>query len=109
MRQGAAPVPGQASMQGTTLQAAFFVSQMECTHVRWPGKLLLLTCAMRGAYIKDDEVEEDKEHMHHDAHDQLQLADNATRILQGVCQILALLVDLQAESCWLHASHFATK
>ncbi|KAA6427467.1 MAG: hypothetical protein FRX49_02130 [Trebouxia sp. A1-2] len=38
------------------------------------------------AYIKYDEVEEDKEDVHHDPHDELQLADNPPGILQGVRQ-----------------------
>ena len=46
------------------------------------------------AYIKDDEVEEDKENVHHDPHDQLQLADDPPGVLQGVRQILTLLIDL---------------
>lgn len=46
------------------------------------------------AYIKDDKVEEDKEDVHHDPHDQLQLADNPPGVLQGVRQILTLLIDL---------------
>lgn len=50
---------------------------------------------MKNPHIKDDEVEEDEEHMHHDAHDQLQLADNPSGVLQSVRQILALLVYLQ--------------
>ena len=32
-------------------------------------------------HVKDDEVEEDEEHVHHDAHDQLQLADHPSRVL----------------------------
>lgn len=47
------------------------------------------------SYIKNDEVEEDKQHVHHNAHDELQLADHPSGVLQGVCQILALLVYLQ--------------
>ncbi len=46
------------------------------------------------AYIKNDEVEEDKEDVHHDPHDELQLADHPPGILQGVRQVLALLVYL---------------
>ena len=53
------------------------------------------------AYIKYDEVEEDKEDVHHDPHDELQLADDPPGILQCVRQVLALLVylDMQQESC----------
>ena len=47
-----------------------------------------------GAYIKDDEVEEDKQDMHHDAHDELQLADHPPGILQCVCQVLTLFIYL---------------
>ena len=50
------------------------------------------------AYIKYDEVEEDKEDVHHDPHDELQLADHTPGILQGVRQVLALLV-------YLHRQH----
>jgi len=52
------------------------------------------------AYIKYDEVEEDKEYMHHDTHDQLQLTDHAPGILQSVCQVLTLLVYLQRHKVW---------
>ena len=53
------------------------------------------------AYIKYDEVEEDKEDVHHDPHDELQLADHPPGILQGVRQVLAFLVYLvrQHTSC----------
>lgn len=50
--------------------------------------------AFQGSYIKDDEVEEHEEHVHHDTHDELQLADYPSGILQRVCQIFSLLVYL---------------
>lgn len=47
------------------------------------------------SYIKNDEIEEDKQHVHHNAHNELELADHPSGVLQGVRQILALLVYLQ--------------
>lgn len=47
-----------------------------------------------GAYIKDNEVEEDKQDVHDSPHDELQLADYPPGILQCVGQILPLLVYL---------------
>ena len=50
------------------------------------------------AYIKDDEVEEDKQDMDDDTHNELQLADHASCILQSIRQVLALLVDLHTNT-----------
>lgn len=50
------------------------------------------------AHIEDDEVEEDKQDVDDNTHDELQLADHAPRILQSIRQVLALLVDLHTNT-----------
>ena len=71
------------------------VAALLCTDLSDCALVVSRAAGTEKAYIKDDEVKEDKENMHHDPHDQLQLADNPPGVLQGVCQILALLIDLR--------------
>ena len=46
---------------------------------------------MKGAYVKDDEVEVGHEHVNDKTSDALQLAHNGLGVLQGERQVLPLL------------------
>ena len=72
-----------------------FDSKTTVSDLHVHGQALSTRGVRTTSYIKDNEVEEDKQNMHHNAHDELQLADHPSSILQGVRQILALLVYLQ--------------
>ena len=53
-------------------------------------------CEIAGeSHIEDGEVEEDKDELQADPQQALQLAHNGARVLQRVCQIAAVVIDLQ--------------
>ncbi len=55
------------------------------------------------SHIKDGKVEEDKDELQADPQQALQLAHNSACVLQRVCQVAAIVVDL--EHCLLQVLH----
>ena len=70
----------------------YTVERMQQASMQWV--MLIWAKRKTEAYVKDDQVKEDKQDVHHDAHNELQLADYASCILQSIGQILPLLVYL---------------